>query len=64
MVFPDEGSIAETSEFYLQLSLFHLPLNAYGILRAPRTRNNNTTGKDVTMRAQSFFPASRSAGQG
>ena len=57
MVFPDEGSIAETSEFYLQLSAFHLPsshlLNAYWILRAPLTRSNNTNRKDVTMRAQS-----------
>ena len=24
-IFPDEGSIAETSEFYLQLSAFNLP---------------------------------------
>ena len=57
MVFPDEGSIAETLEFYLQLSAFHLSpshlLNAYWILRAPRTRSNNTNEKDVTMRPQS-----------
>jgi len=59
MVFPDEGNIAETLEFYLQLSAFHIPpshlLNAYWILRAPRTRSNNTNGKDVTMCPQFRF---------